>query len=228
MRFHRSAGFSAKFIGLVLLLFLGIASPASAVTITATYTGTVKTAFDNAGVFGTPNTDLAGAAYKLVFKIDTTVGSYSPTITDPGLTGDLIRGGITAALTINGVAHSFDGTAVTPPNLAIVGYNPGYAAFLQQIGFSPDYIATSLETTNPDATFPTSVFSAVSITSCPLATCKSSLVFSIVGVGPGLGVLNFGTYSVTATPIPAALPLLVSALGGLGFVGWRRKQGAVA
>jgi len=26
------------------------------------------------------------------------------------------------------------------------------------------------------------------------------------------------------TPIPATLPLLVSALGGLGFIGWRRKR----
>jgi hypothetical protein len=29
---------------------------------------------------------------------------------------------------------------------------------------------------------------------------------------------------VAQTPIPAALPLFASALGGLGFVGWRRKR----
>jgi hypothetical protein len=29
---------------------------------------------------------------------------------------------------------------------------------------------------------------------------------------------------VSQTPIPAALPLFASALGGLGFVGWRRKR----
>ena len=33
---------------------------------------------------------------------------------------------------------------------------------------------------------------------------------------------------VAATPIPAALPLLASALGGLGFVGWRRRKTAAA
>jgi hypothetical protein len=32
--------------------------------------------------------------------------------------------------------------------------------------------------------------------------------------------------TVAATPIPAALPLFASALGGLGFVGWRRKRAA--
>jgi hypothetical protein len=30
--------------------------------------------------------------------------------------------------------------------------------------------------------------------------------------------------AVAATPVPAALPLLVTALGGMGFVGWRRKR----
>jgi len=38
-----------------------------------------------------------------------------------------------------------------------------------------------------------------------------------------------GTASVIATtPIPAGLPLLATALGGLGFVGWRRKRLAAA
>jgi hypothetical protein len=39
-----------------------------------------------------------------------------------------------------------------------------------------------------------------------------------------------GTLSLSAavatTPIPATLPLLMSALGGLGFVGWRRRKSA--
>lgn len=33
---------------------------------------------------------------------------------------------------------------------------------------------------------------------------------------------------VAATPIPAALPLFISALGGLGFVGWRRSKARAA
>jgi hypothetical protein len=33
---------------------------------------------------------------------------------------------------------------------------------------------------------------------------------------------------VAATPIPPALPLFASALGGLGFVGWRRNKAATA
>lgn len=40
-----------------------------------------------------------------------------------------------------------------------------------------------------------------------------------------IGVDNFTT--VNTVPIPAALPLFLSALGGLGFFGWRRKLGRV-
>jgi hypothetical protein len=42
-------------------------------------------------------------------------------------------------------------------------------------------------------------------------------------VGAFSGLLS-ATSAVAATPIPAALLLFITALGGLGFAGWRRKQ----
>jgi hypothetical protein len=36
------------------------------------------------------------------------------------------------------------------------------------------------------------------------------------------------TLRISGTPIPAALPLFASALGGLGFIGWRRKTATPA
>jgi hypothetical protein len=38
------------------------------------------------------------------------------------------------------------------------------------------------------------------------------------------GVVN--TPSTSATPLPAALPLFATGLGGLGLFGWRRKRRA--
>ncbi len=35
-------------------------------------------------------------------------------------------------------------------------------------------------------------------------------------------------YSASVVPLPAALPLLLSAFGGLGFFGWRRRAGKIA
>ena len=39
---------------------------------------------------------------------------------------------------------------------------------------------------------------------------------------------GYGTLTVAATPIPAALPLFVSALGGLGFIAWKRRRAGQA
>jgi hypothetical protein len=38
----------------------------------------------------------------------------------------------------------------------------------------------------------------------------------------------FFSAQIAATPIPAGLPLLATALAGLGFAGWRRRQAAAA
>jgi hypothetical protein len=51
------------------------------------------------------------------------------------------------------------------------------------------------------------------------------------GASPGFDlayVEGLAGSSVATTPIPGALPLFASALGGLGFVGWRRKRSAEA
>lgn len=42
------------------------------------------------------------------------------------------------------------------------------------------------------------------------------------------GSVHVEAFNTTVTPIPAALPLFLSAIGGLGFVGWRRRKSAAA
>ena len=51
-------------------------------------------------------------------------------------------------------------------------------------------------------------------------------VYSVFCLGLcGTRTIVAGTINAVATtPIPAALPLLMTALGGLGFAGWRRKR----
>jgi len=46
----------------------------------------------------------------------------------------------------------------------------------------------------------------------------------IVNSGPS----NSGTFTLTATPLPAALPLFAGGLGVMGLFGWRRKRKAAA
>jgi hypothetical protein len=44
----------------------------------------------------------------------------------------------------------------------------------------------------------------------------------------GLDNVAFTSAAPSAAPIPAALPLFASALGGLGFAGWRRRKSTTA
>jgi hypothetical protein len=50
-----------------------------------------------------------------------------------------------------------------------------------------------------------------------------SNVISVKWIEPGFGA-QVDNIRVAATPIPAALPLFASALGGLGFFGWRWRR----
>jgi hypothetical protein len=70
----------------------------------------------------------------------------------------------------------------------------------------------------------------------PESTVTGIRLRSLLPQGPGtlafhdmrdsLGNLTQGELFVFATPLPAALPLFLTALGALGLVGWRRRRAA--
>jgi hypothetical protein len=59
----------------------------------------------------------------------------------------------------------------------------------------------------------------------------ASIVFARTGTGDfqanQIEDIKGISYATATTPVPATLPLLVSALGGLGLMGWRRRRAAV-
>jgi hypothetical protein len=70
---------------------------------------------------------------------------------------------------------------------------------------------------------------SISLHEAGLAVFTSNTGDSSSSLGPisFIGASNSGMpgmWSVAATPIPAALPLFVTGLGGLGLLGWRRRR----
>jgi hypothetical protein len=110
--------------------------------------------------------------------------------------------------------------------------------------FSADLTATSLEVVNSTASInsfldlnltnivagASYVFGTSAIIDALLSAPGGAANFTINMAGSLAAAIEaiggFGTYSGSASvvPIPAALPLFLSALGALGFVGWRRRR----
>jgi hypothetical protein len=217
-----------------------VAHQACATTMKITYTGAVAPVggqtqlIDRTGVFGDPGTDLAGLDYTLVYTIDSSAGSYSTfngTFSDPQLSGDQVFGGISADLTINGHTFAYTGVGSPPGNFDIVATKPGLGEFNQQFSLdsTPAEVSVGLRYDNPGPGFPTSVLTPFTLTDCPAASCSFSGFFytpakTVPNSGPLFGNLAFGSVSATVAPLPPTLPLMISALGGLGFLGWRRRS----
>lgn len=105
------------------------------------------------------------------------------------------------------------GAGVVSP-LAVV--NPGWGGYsMGMIANAQGVVAATFE--NGDAAIVTSLNGQMIFNSFLTDTVAS----------PQLYLNELHSFApVAQTPVPAALPLLASALGGLGFVGWRRKRSA--
>ena len=64
----------------------------------------------------------------------------------------------------------------------------------------------------------------VEVTFDVIATGSDTLTFSSFDIPSALALDDVTVTAVSATPLPAALPLFASGLGALGLFGWRRKR----
>jgi hypothetical protein len=203
-----------KFLSIVSLcaaavIALGFAAPAAkATTITAVFTGTVRNGQDAGGTFGGLS---GGEDYTLTAFFKAPPGTYS------SADGGSITGGGTATLTINGQSHVF---SLSVASLGINNFGSVILDMDDGSGHANEYLSMSFWS----PTLPASILTAFDGDVAPGYGGGS---FQVVP-GWSSGALNAGHLTVSATPIPAALPLLATALGGLGFVGWRRKAAATA
>ncbi len=198
----------AAIVGAVFLGAAVAAPQANATSITAIFTGTVRDAQDAGGNFGGLS---GGEDYKITAFFKAPPGTYSST------DGGSITGGGHATLTINGQSYTF-----TLP-VASIGINQ-YGSVVLDLDDGSNHAQSYLSMSFWSASLPASILTAFD---GDVAPGYGGGGFQIVP-GWSSGSLNAGHLTVSSTPIPAALPLLATALGGLGFVGWRRKVAAAA
>lgn len=186
-------------------LMAGMMLPANAATITELVTFSANT-FQATG--GTPPQDPVMGSFKITF--DPTV-TY-PDNTTAGITLESLNISLGSALSFfySPVSQTVDGQPYNPGELVVGGtfddtgsvqYSPATDDFWLQID---DFSSTPA--------FVQVGYAQVS--------AGNNLFYTINNTG------SVSVTPVSATPLPAALPLLATGLGALGLLGWRRKRKA--
>jgi hypothetical protein len=191
------------------VIAFGVAAPAAkATTITAVYTGTIRNGDDSGNHFA--GGLASGDAFTLTAFFKAPPGTYDNT------GGGSITGGGKVTLKTNGQSYTFD---LTPNSYSLNNFG-------QLQLFTGDTSFTFLSSDFFSATPPSSILDAFDSDCYADTYCSGS--FEITTGGFSGASFDATHLTVSSTPIPAALPLLATALGGLGFVGWRRKAAAAA
>jgi hypothetical protein len=206
------------------LLGATVAAQASTIVFSEDFSGATVGSYNTGSNGGTG--DITGAKFKVTdANIDVLGPGYFSCVGNPGgkcvdLIGSSGKGTIASTVGID--LHAGD------------TYTISYTDILQgfALGTSPSLAyKVSLGSTVFDvSSIPTATPVLLSFTAAS-TELGALLTFSTVGNidgshGPVISGISVSETAVAATPIPATLPLLVSALGGLGFVGWRRKRAA--
>jgi hypothetical protein len=199
-------------------LFLS-AAPASAATIGVTYSGKVTSVEAGGGA-----QFAIGDTFTFNFLIDDTtpdsqpmpgIGIYYDAITS--FTGSFSNG---FHFTMDQASSGDDQVGVG--NAATDGVFITTSTFLAPKVDAKQLVYLSLSFYDPTGTMLNSEAIPTDLASLLAYTAPSPLMMQFGADGQFFKVQ--GEILSAATPIPAALPLLMSAIGGLAFVGWRRRR----
>jgi hypothetical protein len=207
----------------VIGLGMGVTA-ASAATIDLQFTGKVTFADPTPSIPSPPPTIGDNVSFHLVY--DT---SAADTNANPGQ-GSYFGSITTLEATFSGQTHTF-----TPAQTLISVRNDSFGTDDVLFRYIPDnnavleftlYFRDPTGTIFTDDSIPTDLISLQSIGTWGFTLAPPGappgLIYLFGGTSPSITV----TAPVAATPVPAALPLLATALGGLGFAGWRRRRHA--
>jgi hypothetical protein len=226
------------------------ASVAGATVMNATYSGVVSDGTDvTGGIFAAPGADLTGSRFTLRFTYDPdTAGAARST----GLQDESVYGGsvlgfpsplLSAVLTIGSGSFYFGGAyygqAVTQAG-AGHGSVSHYVSDLHSTtdSWQDASVAAQIYNLFDGSLFPTRLHSAIFLAGAGIGGDGSFTISActlVNGACDGASVREASGYlsvesleitgdGATAVPVPAALPLLASALGVMGLAGWLRRR----
>ncbi len=175
----------------------------------------MSSGFDYFNFFGLgAGADLTGEAFEIVTVVDTDAGQNKTSI--PG-TLDQQYGGISAVLTINGSDVSWGGSYPLTYALATIG---GYS-FTAGVPTNSNYYGPlDLVFSGP---INPSLAALQNIDCASSYVCAGNFTVSDT-VNMSFGTFDIANVTTAVTPIPAALPLFISALGGIGFAAISRTK----
>ncbi|MFY9655195.1 MAG: hypothetical protein WAK01_01210 [Methylocystis sp.] len=226
-RLFGAAGFAALLLG---------ASSAQADIVAVTYAGTVVSGFDQTGLFGPANGNLAGDSYKVVYLFNTSLGQTTSSPTENSASGGTSfpapTPSIKTTVTINGVSISSNLNGYFDQ---IYGYNDGSSS--QQYSYTQYYNQGATNTVNNYAsnfvnttnlTIPASITTPFSYNVQPGDSQSATVSFSTTVNATGALLVNtFATANITNVSAPGPVPgaglagMAALALAGL-FVRTRR------
>jgi hypothetical protein len=212
------------------LVVFSVTGPALAAPVTVTITGTVTSGIDEGGFFGASNTNLAGSAYTLSYLFDTSLGvrttspswdylvGQSPFSQSPSLGATFTIG--SSNLFFSG---NFSGT--------IWGRDNGTTSDRLQTAYDTNISFVQASGAAPTGVLPVGIETAFAYDFLPASDTFGQLLYTFGSRTTNL-LFTLGrietTVGISETPLPAALPLFATVLGGAGFAAWRRKRKAAA
>jgi len=207
----------------IAMLGIGLAAPASATTVSGTYTGRLTDVpLEIGGQFAVNDT------FTFNFSYDSTVLD-----SDPNPNFGVYNGALTIGSgSIGGYTFSGGPGDIFVNNTA--GGDSIALGFLLSSGANVNGLipfSASLTLQGPSSLLSSEALPSTFLAASLFSSTNSPFVMNLFNPSPFdffsvIGQLN--TAPVAATPIPAALPLFMSALAGLGFTGWRRRQAQAA